>query len=567
MTVVTGQVTYGIEAARVPARVDSFPGARLIRLAAPNPNVGGASRRLLSYSVFLALACLAIRRLSVEVWLAEQPTPAAGAAAIIASKKAAVVLHVSDLWPDVAVSFGYQSDSLLARAGRFGMSWLYARATVLVAATEGVRTGIRRVQPECPTVKVIHNGADDVLFQVERPFGRPVAPVVGYIGTAAAQHGAEVIADVAANLREIKFLVRGSGAGLAVMRRRAASASLSNMAILPAVPRDQLAGVWRDVDVALVTLRPEVEFQVVLPVKLIDAMAAGRPIVAAVSGLAAQIVTDAECGIVCQPGSLEAVTEAVQAMLRLPLSARLAMGAAGRRYASEHFRRAANIAALADLIETAGFELGERNPVAPGYRGKRLLDVGLGAALLVITFPLWPAIAAAIILEDGWPILYQGDRVGRWGNRFKMLKFRSMRNEAGPRLTVSDDRRITRVGAFIRRTKLDELPQLVNVLAGHMSLVGPRPEDPFLWERFPAESKELLQLAPGLTGLSQLANLEEEHDLGSPDTADYIAYRVPSKLALDRTYLRTSNLKLDLKILVCTGSRILRTILRMGPER
>ncbi|TKJ28405.1 MAG: glycosyl transferase [Chloroflexi bacterium B3_Chlor] len=184
---------------------------------------------------------------------------------------------------------------------------------------------------------------------------------------------------------------------------------------------------------------------------------------------------------------------------------------------------------------------------------KRILDVvvsGLGLALLS---PLMLALAVCIKLDSRGPVLYRGRRVGKDGELFQMYKFRTMVVEAdriGPVVTYREDPRITRVGGFLRRTKLDELPQLINVLKGEMSLVGPRPEDPSYVAHYTAEQRKVLRVKPGVTGPTQLEYRDEALMLEAR-TADehYLTEIMPEKLELDLLYVHNRSLALDIKIL------------------
>jgi len=184
---------------------------------------------------------------------------------------------------------------------------------------------------------------------------------------------------------------------------------------------------------------------------------------------------------------------------------------------------------------------------------KRILDVvvsGLGLALLS---PLMLALAICIKLDSTGPVLYRGRRVGKDGEPFQMYKFRTMVVEAdriGPPLTYREDPRITRVGGFLRRTKLDELPQLINVLKGEMSLVGPRPEDPSYVAHYTAEQREVLRVKPGITGATQL-EYRDEASMLEARTADahYLSEIMPEKLELDLLYVYNRSLAVDFKIL------------------
>ncbi len=183
---------------------------------------------------------------------------------------------------------------------------------------------------------------------------------------------------------------------------------------------------------------------------------------------------------------------------------------------------------------------------------KRALDLVLGLVALVLLLPVMALVAVAVALDSTGPIIYGARRVGRGGREFTMWKFRSMARGAenvGPAVTGAYDFRITRVGAFLRRTKLDELPQLVNVLAGQMSLVGPRPEAPTYVERWSHEERGILAVRPGITGPTQIAYIDEEERLeGDPD-AGYVGELMHAKLAIDLDYVRRFTLRRDLAIL------------------
>src|SRR5262249_41340438 len=151
-------------------------------------------------------------------------------------------------------------------------------------------------------------------------------------------------------------------------------------------------------------------------------------------------------------------------------------------------------------------------------------------------------------------VLYRGERVGRDGRLFRLYKFRSMRvGEAGPAITRAADARVTRVGALLRRTKLDELPQLLNVLAGHMSLVGPRPEAPRYVAMYSAEQRRILSARPGITSPASLLYRGEEAQLVGDDWERlYVEEIMPAKLRIDLEYLDRRTLGSDLGVIIAT---------------
>jgi FlaA1/EpsC-like NDP-sugar epimerase/lipopolysaccharide/colanic/teichoic acid biosynthesis glycosyltransferase len=183
---------------------------------------------------------------------------------------------------------------------------------------------------------------------------------------------------------------------------------------------------------------------------------------------------------------------------------------------------------------------------------KRLLDLLLGTVGLIVLIPVMALVAVAVALDSAGPVVYGAKRVGRHGRMFIMWKFRSMARGAdkvGPAVTGAYDFRVTRVGAFLRRTKLDELPQLINVLAGQMSLVGPRPEAPTYVNRWTEEERAILAFRPGMTGPTQIAYIDEEELLEGDPGAVYESELMHAKLAVDLDYVRHYTLRRDLGIL------------------
>lgn len=196
---------------------------------------------------------------------------------------------------------------------------------------------------------------------------------------------------------------------------------------------------------------------------------------------------------------------------------------------------------------------------------KRLIDIVAGGALIVLLLPVGILVGLAVLLFDGRPVLYKQTRVGRGARPFRLWKFRSMR--PGPALPTSEithgasDPRITGLGRRLRRLKLDELPQLVNVLKGDMSLVGPRPEVPRYILPDDERQRRVLEVRPGLTDLNVVRGHFDEALLleGKADPEDYyVRVLAPLKLELNVTYVNNQSLWLDCKILLGTLARLLR---------
>jgi lipopolysaccharide/colanic/teichoic acid biosynthesis glycosyltransferase len=189
---------------------------------------------------------------------------------------------------------------------------------------------------------------------------------------------------------------------------------------------------------------------------------------------------------------------------------------------------------------------------------KRVFDLTVSAAALVVLSPVLLLVAAAIRLSDGGPSLYRGPRIGLGGRGFDMLKFRTMvlgGDKMGPSSTSTDDPRITAIGRVLRRYKLDELPQLLNVLKGDMSFVGPRPQVAWAVELYSPTERDLLSVRPGLTDYASIRFANEAEILrGSTDPdGDYLRMIAPTKIRLGLEYVRTRSLVTDIRIIVATA--------------
>ncbi len=195
------------------------------------------------------------------------------------------------------------------------------------------------------------------------------------------------------------------------------------------------------------------------------------------------------------------------------------------------------------------------------------MDVTLASIGLVACLPLIAGAALAMRLDgDRGPLLYHARRVGERGRPFSALKLRTMRSDAGgTRVTVADDPRVTRVGRVLRRYRVDELPQLVNVLRGDMSMVGPRPEDERYVDMTDPAHRFVFTARPGITGPTQLAFRDEAKLLAGP--APELVYRtqiLPAKVAMDTNYLRRRTIWTDLVILARTAGTLIPR--RAGPR-
>ena len=194
---------------------------------------------------------------------------------------------------------------------------------------------------------------------------------------------------------------------------------------------------------------------------------------------------------------------------------------------------------------------------------RRIFDATAAAAGLVVLSPLFLVLSVAIRRDSPGPVFFRQERVGRGGVPFRIYKFRTMRtgSEAeGRQLTVGSDARITRIGAFLRRSKIDELPQLINVVKGDMALVGPRPEVPRYVAHYDERQRRVLNVRPGITDPASLEYRQESDLLARADDPDrvYLEEVMPTKLAMNLDYLEDRTLASDIGVILKTLVRITR---------
>lgn len=186
---------------------------------------------------------------------------------------------------------------------------------------------------------------------------------------------------------------------------------------------------------------------------------------------------------------------------------------------------------------------------------KRAFDVAASVVALLLLAPLLAAVAVAIKLTSRGPVLFRGRRVGRSGVPFTIYKFRTMRDggATGAGITRGNDPRVTRFGRLLRRLKIDELPQLINVIRGEMSIVGPRPEDESYVALYSDEQRKVLTVRPGMTSVASLAYSDEDSLLQGDDWHDrYVNEIMPGKLRLELDYLERRSFAGDLGIVLRT---------------
>jgi lipopolysaccharide/colanic/teichoic acid biosynthesis glycosyltransferase len=189
---------------------------------------------------------------------------------------------------------------------------------------------------------------------------------------------------------------------------------------------------------------------------------------------------------------------------------------------------------------------------------KRLFDLVVATVGVLLLLPVWAIVAVVLKFDSKGSVLYRATRIGRNGEPFTLLKFRTLLAVPGPRVTCRNDPRMTRVGRHLRHLKLDETPQLLNVLRGEMSLVGPRPEDPKYVAAYTPEQRRILQLRPGLISPAVVKYRHEETVLAAADDPEraYVEEILPEKLEMDLSYAEERSFFGDLRLLFSAARSI-----------
>jgi glycosyltransferase involved in cell wall biosynthesis len=323
---------------------------RLWTYVTPNE---GFLRRSLNYAMFMFMAILAAPFLPrCDVVVTTSPQFFNGLAGYFVSKlkRAPWVLEIRDLWPESILAVGAIANRSVIRALEWLERFAYRKADKIVVVTEAFKAHIRDCGIPVEKIEVIKNGVDLTLFTA-RPKDRQVAAelglqgkfVVSYVGTHGMAHGLETILDAAAKLKDhddIRFLMVGDGAGRKSLVERRDRMALGNVVMLGQQDRARMPGIWAVSDACLVVLRRLPLFQTVIPSKIFEIMAMGRPLILAVEGESRDIVTRAEAGVCIPPEDPQALADAVLALARDPARS-AALGRKGLAYVAQHHDRIA----------------------------------------------------------------------------------------------------------------------------------------------------------------------------------------------------------------------------------
>lgn len=520
-------------------------GVPVTRVALYPSHDGSGVRRLLNYGSFAvsaALASLVARRPDVAYVYHPPGTIALPAMALRVLRGVPFVYDVHDLWPDTLSSTGMVSSGGALGLVGAGMKAVYRLASEVVVISEGFRRRLRErgVPDEKITVIPTWTYEDDIADAV--PAQRDGGPFrVVFAGTMGKAQALDTVLDAAVVLagEPVQFVLVGGGIEVERLRSRVESEHISNVTFLPRRPPSEIGEVLASADALLVHLRKDPLFEITVPSKTQAYMVAGKPILMGVAGDATQMIEEADAGVCFTPEDPAALASAVRRLAALPADELAAMGARGKDYYAQHLSLTVGAGRLVQVLARAGRSRHRFEAT------KRAVDVvGAGAALTVFAVPM-AAVAVAVRRKLGSPVIFRQVRPGRHGEPFTMLKFRTMTDATGADgELLPDSERLTRFGTFLRLTSLDELPELVNVLRGEMSLVGPRPLLTRYTEFFSETERRRLDVRPGITGLAQVRG----RNLASWD----------ERLAMDVDYVTRTSPRLDLRIVAETIVSVFR---------
>lgn len=534
-----------------PWRIEWMDGFRVCRVPLYPSHDRSVVGRILNYVSF-AIASTVLGPLLVhqpDVIYVYHPPGTIGLPALFLSWwfSAPIVYDVQDLWPDTIAATGMLSGGLVLRLLGWFCLLVYRKADRLVVLSPGFRkTMIERGVPE-RRVSLIYNWApDQVLASTDRTGATPANGWeefrVVFAGTMGMAQALETVLNAASKcavkVPQARFHFVGGGVERDRLERRCRELRLANVTFVPMQPLSAMRVIFAGADALLVHLKDDPLFTITIPSKTQAYLAAGRPVIMAASGDAADLVRRAGAGVLAKPENVQSLVDAVQKLAELPAHERERVGAAGRAFYEKELSIDVAVDKFQEIFDGL---VKERRAVVVRFNVwiKRAMDIVGSATALALSGPVICVAALAIRLTTGLPPFFKQDRPGFQERLFTLLKIRTMNqavDAAGSLLP--DGERITRLGRLLRKTSADELPQLWNVLTGKMSLVGPRPLLPEYVARYTACQHRRHEVKPGITGWAQVNGRN--------------ALSWEEKFGLDVWYVDHWTLRLDIKILWLT---------------
>jgi lipopolysaccharide/colanic/teichoic acid biosynthesis glycosyltransferase len=508
--------------------------------------------RVFSFFTFVGSSLLtALRAGPADLVIGTSPPifQAVSAWAVAFVRRRPFLIEIRDLWPEFAIDMGVLTNPLLIGVSRKLECFLYACATHILVNSPAYREYL--LAHDVPPLKItlVPNGVDPAMFDpgsrgvaIRQRFGLEGKFVVSYAGAIGMANDLATLLRAAGRLRErqdIAFVIAGDGKERPCLEEEAARLGLKNVIFTGRLSKAEVAQVLAASDVCVAILKDIPMFRTTYPNKVFDYMAAGRPTLLAIDGVIRKVIEESGSGIFVSPGDGAALADSIVELAANPFEVR-SMGLRARKYVTEHFNRNQQAEEFLGLCEDL---VQQWNQAPNGFyprSGKRMFDLLLAIPLTVLLIPVLVVIASIVKVTSRGPVFFNQRRLGKLGQVFLAFKFRTMVHRERTRHVEirAGNSEVTVVGEFLRRFKLDELPQLLNVLKGDMSLVGPRPPLPEQMDEYDAETLQRLRVRPGLTGLAQIHGGTQ---MSWPERWQY-----------DLRYVRELSFLLDIRILFRT---------------
>jgi lipopolysaccharide/colanic/teichoic acid biosynthesis glycosyltransferase len=444
---------------------------------------------------------------------------------------------------------GVLTNPILIWLSRLLERFLYRRATHILINSPAYREYLLDLHVAPLKISLISNGVDPAMFdpdsigeQIKHEYQLKGKFVVSYAGAIGMANDLITVIQAADRLRErpdLVLVIAGDGKERHSLEAEVVRRGLKNVRFTGKVSKTKAAEVMAASDACIAILKDIPMFRTTYPNKVFDYMAAGRPTLLAIDGVIRTVIEKSGSGLFVAPANEAALADAILKLAENRSEARR-MGLRGREYVTRHFNRNQQAAEFVHLCETIIQQWNEEEHRFYRRAGKRVLDLILSMALVVALVPVFLAIVILVKLTSPGPVFFNQGRLGKLGKIFVAYKFRTMlhRNRTKHIEIRGGNPEVTPIGEYLRRFKLDELPQLFNVLKGDMSLVGPRPPLPEQMVGYDEETVGRLRVRPGLTGLAQIHGGTQ---MSWPERWQY-----------DLQYVRELSFCLDMRILLRT---------------
>ncbi len=508
--------------------------------------------RVISFLSFMLTSILAALRAGpVDLIMGTSPPLFQAVSAWVVSilRRRDFLLEIRDLWPEFAIDLKVLRNPFLIFLSRWLERFLYSRADHLLVNSPAYRGYLIQKGVAPGKISLISNGVNPDAFdpnstgqRFRKKWNLQGKFVVTYAGALGMANDLPTLLRAADLLREdvhTRFILAGDGKDRARLEFMARGLALPNVLFTGAIPKEEMPGVLAASDACVAILKNIPMFRTTYPNKVFDYMAAGRPTILAIDGVIREVVESGRGGIFVPPGDSLSLAGAVRRLKEDPVLAKT-MGASARAYVEENFNRRRQAEDFGELLQK--LVAGRSRSFYRRY-GKRCLDLSLSVPGLLFSFPLLAGLALLVRVTLGSPVFFRQKRPGFKEKPFNIFKFRTMkdiRNKQG--LLLPDEERLTPLGNFLRRTSLDELPELFHVVKGEMSLVGPRPLLMSYLDRYSDVQRKRHEVKPGITGWTQVNGRN--------------ALTWEEKFRLDLWYVDHCSLAMDLKILFRTIGKV-----------